>query len=91
MERRPEMWIPGLVLTGVGAAGAFVFLYSSVGTAGEAPGVQLVPLGITGLVATPIGLRLLIVGARKTWRGPEHDASPAVGVGPGSLQVRGAF
>jgi hypothetical protein len=92
MERRPEIWIPGLILTGAGAVGVFAFALSNFGTAGESPGIEVPAAGVAGLVGVAAGMPLLLIGARKTWIDPSDDgAAPVVGVGPGSISLRGSF
>jgi hypothetical protein len=92
MDRRPEVWIPGVMLTGAGGVGLFLFALSNFGTAGEAPGIEIPAAGVAGLAGVAVGMPLLLIGARKTWINPSDDGAAAVvGVGPGSVSLRGSF
>ncbi|MEJ7729645.1 MAG: hypothetical protein WKG00_10540 [Polyangiaceae bacterium] len=94
MQRMPELWIPGVTLAGAGTVGLLWFALSNLGTTGESPGVEVPAAGVAGLIGVAGGLPLLLIGARKTWRGPSDDAEASVvgvGVGPGSISLRGAF
>jgi hypothetical protein len=92
-RRRPELWVPGVTLMGAGVLGLLVFAHSNMALdETEHRGVSLPAAGIAGLAGLAGGSVLFGVGLRRTWRGPADDgAGPVVGVGPGSLTVRGAF
>jgi hypothetical protein len=90
-RRRPELWVPGVTLMGGGVLGLLLFAHSNIALEEtQDRGVSVPGAGIAGLVGLAGGSVLLGVGLRRTWRGPADDR-PVVGVGPGSLTVRGAF